>query len=245
MNANRVLVCLVVFMSTTFPVLAQKGKPGGGGTSSGALTSRIVVPADPDTGVVPDDPSTLGPRILSDEFRSGTDAYTTNGKTGTTSEFDSDGDWRVASGTTSRAFFVDLGLGSLFHDQYVDATIFTYCKNNGLTPVASLKGVGASTTCPMLFRIGGPDKPTFYRLAFNSYKRPGAGDVTFTCEAVRSATDSTCVRFRGTPADNDYGTRDGRSTARLYKVTSATRKTPEVEQEIGDYDVIFDFIMTR
>lgn len=202
------------------------------------VTSQLQQPADAATGA-----PAAPPLFLSDVAVSGTDSYV-NSRT-LVSYFQAGGDWQLdMTGSTTRRAWLDLADPSQpFNQQYVKAMLTTHCKNNGLTGVADLKGVGSSTTCPMTFRINwGSDSSVFYRIGFNTIVRPGTGDVKWTCLAVDQT--NSCVEWSGMPADNDYKPGDGRSTGRLMKVTTSKTGT-QTETSIGDYDVNFKIHLVK
>jgi hypothetical protein len=118
----------------------------------------------------------------------------------------------------------------------------THCASIGATPVASLAGVGSSTTCGLSLRINwGSDSSVYYLVHLNAVAHPGTGGVTFTCNAV--ASNNGCIDWSATPADNDSIPGDGRSTGLLVKVTS-TRKG-DIESTIGYYQMNFQLHITK
>jgi len=227
-----IFALLAVMLATT--VVHVKG----GTATTTNVTSHVQVPGDP-----------VAPAFFSDAGTSGTDAYvTTAGKTPVSSILQSGGDWQLDTQSSVRAVWLDLADASLpwasvsSTGAYLHTLLTTHCASIGATPVASLTGVGGSTTCGMSFRINwGSDSSVYYLIHFNAVAHPGTGSVTFTCNQV--ASNNSCIDWTARPADNDSMPGDGRSTGELVKVISS--RTATQETFIGYYQVNFQIHITR
>ena len=203
------------------------------------VTSHLQQPADPSA-----------PVFFSDAAVSGTDAYVTAaGKNPVSSIFQTaTGDWQLDTQTSARSVWLDLGDPSLpwasssSTGRDVHSLLTTHCASIGATPVASLTGVGSSTTCGLSFRINwGSDRSVYYLLHLNAAQHPGTGSVTFTCNVV--ASNNSCIDWSGRPADDDSTPGDGRSTGLLVKVTSSRQGTTETT--IAYYPLNFQIHITN
>src|SRR5205085_3241593 len=132
------------------------------------------------------------PVFFNDAAVTGSDAYvTTAGKTPVSSILQSGGDWQLDTQSSARAIWLDLADGSLpwasvsSTGAYLHTLLTTHCASIGATPVASLTGVGSSTTCGMSFRINwGSNSSVHYLIHFNTVAHPGTGSGAFTCNQV-------------------------------------------------------------
>jgi hypothetical protein len=200
------------------------------------VTSYIQVPAD-----------STAPVVLSDSVGS---AYL-NKVDNVVSIFQSSEEWELnMRSSATRTLWLSFGQAGLpGGDQFVPASIITHCFAISATPVGKLTRGTPTTTCPATLRYD--DDPatasTYYRLGFNTAKRPGTEYLRFTCtgfggQPSNPLSSDPCVQWLVDPADNLNG--DGRSTAALVPVTESGGKIVE-GATIGYYNFNFQMVITN